>query len=140
MIMEDVVRRYREGTALITAMMAIGADTEHTRYAVVTDADGRLVGTYFPADMTRQTGWHVLTPRTRLPFPSPPKPTPPPGSSPTPDPRNALSPAPGNSKRSTPAPHRTSAPHPRVTCRSPDPCPKHATRSPGPEHRKERRS
>jgi hypothetical protein len=65
--MDDVVRRYREGPAMITAVMAIAADTEHTRYAVVTDADGRLVGTYFPADVARQTGWHVLTPADPAP-------------------------------------------------------------------------
>jgi hypothetical protein len=62
MIMEDVVRRYREGAATITAVMMIVADTEHTRYAVVTDDDGRLIGSYFPADVTRQTGWQVITP------------------------------------------------------------------------------
>lgn len=69
--MEDVVRRYREGAATVTAVMAIGADTEHTRYAVVTDADGRLIGTYFPTDLTRQAGWHVLTPADTAPVPVP---------------------------------------------------------------------
>jgi hypothetical protein len=62
MIMEDVVRRYREGAATITAVMVIVAETEHTRYAVVTDDDGRLVGSYFPADVAQQTGWQVITP------------------------------------------------------------------------------
>lgn len=60
--MEGVVRRYREDAATITAVMVIGADTEHTRYAVVTDDDGRLIGSYFPADVARQTGWRVIIP------------------------------------------------------------------------------
>lgn len=72
--MESVVRRYREGTAMITVVMAIVADTEHTRYVVVTEADGRLVGTYFPTDIPRQTGWHVVTPTDPAPVPVPTEP------------------------------------------------------------------
>lgn len=58
---ETVVRRWTEpGGIRFAAIMRDPADAEQTLYATATRADGTLVGSYYPADQIRQTGWHVV--------------------------------------------------------------------------------
>ncbi|MFB9902880.1 hypothetical protein [Allokutzneria oryzae] len=58
---ETVVRRSREDASILITIVSDPADAHHTRYAVLTRADGTLVGSYYPADAARQEGWYVVT-------------------------------------------------------------------------------
>ena len=56
---DTVARRYREHDCDVVAIIADPADQQTTIYATVTRA-GVLLGSYYPADPIRQTGWHVV--------------------------------------------------------------------------------
>lgn len=58
--LETVVRRFGEDDCVVTAIVADPADQQQTLYGIVTRA-ASLVGSYYPTDVTRQTGWRVVT-------------------------------------------------------------------------------
>lgn len=57
---ETVLRRWKENDIRFSAIVRDPADAQQTLYATATRADGTLVGSYYPADPIRQTGWHVV--------------------------------------------------------------------------------
>ena len=65
----DTTIRYAEHGVTFTTVMWRYADTDHTRYGIATDTRGRLVGSYHPTDIHRQTGWLVAIPGTPEPIP-----------------------------------------------------------------------
>lgn len=58
---EVVVPQFTENGRTVTCVISNPADAQQTLYGTVTRPDGRLVGTYYPADRIRGQHWRVVT-------------------------------------------------------------------------------
>ncbi|MCR3721127.1 MULTISPECIES: hypothetical protein [Prauserella salsuginis group] len=56
-----VTRRFTAHGCTVTAVMIDPADAQQLLYGAVTRPDGRLVGTYYPADRVCGDHWRVVT-------------------------------------------------------------------------------
>ncbi|WP_232376415.1 hypothetical protein [Amycolatopsis aidingensis] len=57
---EIVVRRFTENGCTVTGVVVDPADAQRLLYGVVTRPDGKLAGTYYPADAVRGDQWRVV--------------------------------------------------------------------------------
>ncbi|MFE6611548.1 hypothetical protein [Amycolatopsis sp. NPDC057786] len=68
---EVVTRTNTENDCTVTGVLIDPADRQQLLYGTVTGPDGRFIGSYFPADIVRQSEWRVVTADgTEYPAPS----------------------------------------------------------------------
>ncbi len=58
---EVVTRTNTENECTVTGMVIDPADQQQLLYGTVTGPDGCFIGSYFPADIVRQSEWRVVT-------------------------------------------------------------------------------
>ncbi|WP_410658352.1 hypothetical protein [Amycolatopsis sp. lyj-112] len=58
---EVVTRTNAENGCTVTGVVIDPADRQQLLYGTVTGPDGAFVGSYFPADIVRQSEWRVVT-------------------------------------------------------------------------------